>query len=54
MQRAEGSGPGGDAAFVATREQGVVDRVAQATTPRDGDVFGDRVALDATHQLLEP
>lgn len=47
-----GSG-GGYASFEAARGQGVVDRVAQASAPRDGEVFGGRVTLEARRAFGE-
>ncbi len=46
-----GGGGGDDAALVAEGGQGVVDRVAQASAPGDGDVLGRRVPLGG-HRLL--
>lgn len=48
LQREGGGGPGGDdASFEAACGQGVVDRVAEASAPGDGEVFGGCVALEA-------
>lgn len=54
LQREGGGGPGGDdAAFVPEGGQGVVDRVARAPAPRDGEVFGGRVAFEAERAFGE-
>lgn len=54
LQREGGGGPGGhDASFEAACGQGVVDRVAQASAPRNGEVLGGCVALEAQRAFGE-
>ncbi len=54
LQGEGGGGPGGgDASLQAAGGQGVVDRVAQASASRNGEVLGCRVALDGERAVGE-
>lgn len=54
LQCEGGGGPGGhDVSFEAAGGQGVVDRVVQASTSRNGEVFGGCVAFDAQRAFGE-
>lgn len=54
LQCERGGGSGGDdASFEAPCGQGVVDLVEQASAPRDGEVSGGRVALEARRAVGE-